>query len=334
MTSRNFCNMFDILCILILTLVIDIKFGDPPNKFHPTAWIGVIISKVVNIVITYNRHEKFLGVVLTIFIVILILSILYILTSFIITILENYTLDYVFYIFWIISISVLLKTTISIRGMEKHAILIMNALDNNNYLDARQKLSLIVSRNTIKLDKNHIISGVLESVSENTVDGITAPLFYFMFFGIKAAFVYRTINTIDSMIGYKNTAFKNLGWFGANCDTLLNYIPSRLTAYVIIFCAMILGYDWRSSFKIMKRDNMKTESYNSGYPIAALAGALQVQLEKIDHYIIGDGSINLTTKTIKSAIRIMKLTSIVFCSILVTCSFLLSNYMGWMFFYV
>lgn len=326
--------MFDILCILILTFIIDIKFGDPPNKFHPTAWVGFIISKVVNIVTTYNKHEKLLGVILTIFVVALVLSILYIIMNFIIMVLERYTtLDYVF-VFLIISMSMLLKTTISINNMEKHAILIMDALDNNNYHDARQKLSLIVSRNTIKLDKNHIISGVLESVSENTVDGITAPLFYFIFFGIKAAFVYRTINTIDSMIGYNNFIFRNIGWFGANCDTLLNYIPSRLTAYVIILCAMILGYDWRSSFKIMKRDNMKTESCNSGYPIAALAGALQVQLEKIDHYIIGDGSINLTTKTIKSAIRIMKLTPIVFCVIFVTFSFLLSNYMGWLFFYV
>jgi len=324
--------MFDILCIIILTFIIDRKFGEPKNKLHPTAWVGSIILKLVNIIINYNKYEKFLGIALTISVVIIVLSVLYTIMG-LVTLLANYTaLDYVFYAFLIIFISMLLKTTISINGMEKHAILIMDALDNNNYNDARKKLSLIVSRNTIKLDKNHIISGVLESMSENTVDGITGPLFYFMLFGIKAAFVYRTINTIDSMIGYKNTTFKNIGWFGANCDTFLNYLPSRLTAYVIILCALILGYNWRNSIKIMKRDNMKTESYNSGYPMAALAGALQVKLEKIDHYIIGDGSINLTTKIIKSAIQIMKLTPIVFCSILIVCELLLFYYMGWMFY--
>ena len=117
---------------------------------------------------------------------------------------------------------------------------------------------MIVKRNTKHLDKNHISSAVLESVSENTVDGITGPLFYYAIFGLPGAFVYRAINTIDSMVGYKTSLFRNIGWFGANCDTILNYIPSRLTGLVMILSALILGYNWKESFYIMRRDGKKT----------------------------------------------------------------------------
>ena len=122
-----------------------------------------------------------------------------------------------------------LKTTIAIKGMEKHAIAVVESIEMNEILVSQENLSMIVKRDTKNLDKNHIISGVLESISENTVDGITGPLFYYALFGLPGAFVYRVVNTADSMIGYKNDIFKNIGWFGANCDTILNYIPSRFT---------------------------------------------------------------------------------------------------------
>ena len=108
---------------------------------------------------------------------------------------------------------------------------------------------MIVKRNTKNLDKNHILSGTLESLSENIVDGITGPMFYFAIFGLPGAFVYRIVNTVDSMVGYKTQMFKNLGWFGANCDNVLNYIPSRLTGLTIVLGSMLLGHDWKIVMK-------------------------------------------------------------------------------------
>ncbi|MCY3976088.1 MAG: cobalamin biosynthesis protein [Thaumarchaeota archaeon] len=325
--------MLDIVLIIFLTFVFDLKFGDPRNNLHPTAWTGLVISKLVNISLCYKQNQKFLGVVLTIITVILILILLCIVIYLINFVSINYIDDYILHVLLaLLSTTLLFKTTISIHGMEKHSLFVVHALNKNDYVDARKKLSLIVSRDTTKLDKNHIISAVLESIGENIVDGITAPLFYFILFGIHGAFVYRTINTIDSMIGYKTEPFKDLGWFGANCDTLLNYLPSRITAYIIVFCSIIFGYDWKNSMKVMKRDNVKTDSYNSGYTMSALAGALQIKLEKIDHYVIGDGTINLTVETIKHALRLMKITSAVFCILLLVSKFLLFYYFGWIFY--
>jgi adenosylcobinamide-phosphate synthase len=166
-------------------------------------------------------------------------------------------------------------------------------------------------------------------VSENTVDGITGPLFYYAIFGLPGAFVYRAINTIDSMIGYKTSLFRNIGWFGANCDTILNYIPSRLTGLVMILSALILGYNWKESFYIMRRDGKKLESPNAGFPIAALAGALGTKLEKINCYAVGDGNIELTKSHIISAIRLMKVSSILFCGLVTIPIISALSFLGW-----
>jgi len=179
------------------------------------------------------------------------------------------------------------------------------------------------------LDKNHILSGTLESISENTVDGITGPLFYFGLFGIFGAFVYRVINTFDSMIGYKTKMFENLGWFAANCDKIINYIPSRLTALVMILGSIILGIDWRNSYHVMIRDSSKLESPNAGYPMAVLAGALNTTFEKINHYKIGDGKIQLDISHIKSSIRLMKITSVLFCGLVTIPIIITLSYLGW-----
>ena len=223
----------------------------------------------------------------------------------------------------------LLKSTIAIRGMEKHAMAVMDSIEKNDLDSARTNLSMIVKRNTKNLDKNHLLSGTLESISENTVDGITGPLFYFAFFGIPGAFLYRIINTFDSMIGYKTNLFRNVGWFGANCDKVLNYLPARITSLVMIMGAMILGNDWKKSYHILKRDARNTQSPNAGYPMAALAGALGTRFEKIDHYSVGEGDIELTKSHLRSAIALMKVTSILFCGIITIPIIIILYYLGW-----
>lgn len=312
--------------IIGLAILLDFKFGDPKNKYHPTSWIGTLIAKLTPI--AKNEHpiiEKFGGIC-----IVTITSGLVVLLLFALNIgITLITIDYVSLIVSVIVGGLLLKTTIAIHGMEKHAKSVLESLDEENLDMARNHLSMIVKRNTQNLDKNHVLSGVLESISENTVDGITGPLFYYALFGLSGAFVYRVINTADSMIGYKTDIFKNIGWFAATCDSVLNYIPSRLTGLVMIISAAILHNNWKESYKIMIRDGKKTESPNAGYPMAALAGALETKFEKIDHYKLGDGETVLTKEHVHSAISIMKLTSVLFFGIITIPIISILSFVGW-----
>jgi len=314
------------ILVVFFALVLDFAVGDPRNKFHPTAWLGSLIAKLTPHTKNSSENLEKLGGV---FIILISSGIVVSLIIFLDIGIKLITVNYIYIIISVIVGGVLLKTTIAIKGMEKHALAVVTALEQNNISSARNNLSMIVKRNTKNLDKNHVFSGVLESISENTVDGITGPLFYFALFGLPGAFVYRVINTADSMIGYKTDIFKNVGWFGANCDKILNYIPSRLTGFIMILSAMVLRNNWRKSYEIMIRDGRKTKSPNAGYPMAAIAGALEAKFEKIDHYSLGDGNISFTKDHVKSAISIMKVTSILFCVIVVVPILLLLSYLGW-----
>ena len=314
--------------ILVVTfaLILDLLIGDPKNRFHPTSWIGILIAKLVPL--TKNESakiEKTGGIILVITVSAFIGALLVLLNTGI----QSLTVEPITLIISIIVGVLLLKSTIAIRGMEKHAMAVMDSIEKNDLDSARTNLSMIVKRNTTNLDKNHLLSGTLESISENTVDGITGPLFYFTFFGIPGAFIYRIINTFDSMIGYKTDLFRNVGWFGANCDKVLNYLPARITSLLMVLGAMLLGNNWKKSYHIMKRDARNTESPNAGYPMAALAGALGTRFEKIDHYSVGEGDIELTKSHLKSAIALMKVTSILFCGIFTIPLIIILYYLGW-----
>ena len=314
------------IIIVGFALLLDFLIGDPKTKYHPTAWIGKLIAVLVPFSRNNSPKKELFGGILIVFAVVAIVSALLVALDFGISLL---TIDIVSLVVSIVVGSILLKTTIAIRGMQEHALSVVDALEKDDLDSARNHLSMIVKRNTKHLDKNHISSAVLESVSENTVDGITGPLFYYAIFGLPGAFVYRAINTIDSMIGYKTSLFRNIGWFGANCDTILNYIPSRLTGLVMILSALILGYNWKESFYIMKRDGRKLESPNAGFPIAALAGALGTKLEKINYYAVGDGNIEFTKSHIISAIRLMKVSSILFCGLVTIPIISALSFLGW-----
>ena len=314
------------LIIVGFALVLDFVFGDPKNKFHPTAWIGGLIAKLTPLGQNQNQKLERIGGIFVVTIPVGMVVTLLLTLDFGIRFLST---DWVTLAISIMIGALLLKTTIAIKGMERYAMAVVGSLEADNLDSARENLSMIVKRNTSDLDKNHVISGVLESVSENTVDGITGPLFYYALFGLPGAFVYRIINTADSMIGYKTDIFKNLGWFAANCDTILNYIPSRLTGLVMIISAAILQNNWKESYKIMIRDGKKTESPNAGYPMAALAGALGTKFEKVNHYKLGNGELILTKEHVHSAISIMKLTSVLFFGIIIIPIVTVLTLIGW-----
>ena len=300
------------IVVIGFAILLDLLFGDPKNRFHPTAWIGILIGTITTRMKNENYNLEKLG---GIFIVLIPVCISVIILSGLNFSIDLISVESLSILISIISGVVLFKMTIAIKGMERHALAVLDSIQKNDLTQARTNLSMIVKRNTKNLDKNHILSGTLESLSENIVDGITGPMFYFAIFGLPGAFVYRIVNTVDSMVGYKTQMFKNLGWFGANCDNVLNYIPSRLTGLTIVFGSMLLGHDWKNCYEIFKRDGKKTDSPNAGYPMAAFAGALGTKFEKLEHYSLGSGEYEITSKKVKDAISLMKVTSLLFFGI-------------------
>ncbi len=151
---------------------------------------------------------------------------------------------------------------------------------------ARGETGLIVSRDVRELDKPALISAVVEMTSESLTDSIVAPLFYWIIFGLPGAIAYRVINTFDAMIGYHGR-YEYLGKFAARADDVLNYIPARISGLLLVAAAFTTGADGRQAWSIMRRDHGRTESPNAGWTMAAVAGALGVELEKRDFYRLG-----------------------------------------------
>lgn len=325
--------MLVLILSVVLAIGLDLVLGDPKNRCHPTVWIGTLIGKFAPLVRSNNQMSEKLGGTILVISVVTLVAVLAVFVDQTFAYLSHLDLTEFSKILIlatsVFAIGLLLKTTIAVNGMQRHASQIMDSLSRNDLDDARVKLSMIVKRNTKNLDKQHVISATLESISENTVDGITGPLFYFAFFGLAGAFVYRTINTVDSMIGYKTDLFRHLGWFGANCDKVLNFVPSRLTSLIMILASVIVGGNWKHSLEVMKRDGPKTESPNAGYPMATMAGALGVKFEKLDHYVLGDGCTEFTEKHFEAAISIMKVTTILFAILFTIPMVVILSYLGW-----
>ena len=295
--------MLALLVALAASVCADWLFGDPPNRYHPVAWLGQLIGYIAPRLKGGSERAK--G---TAFAVLLVVA-------------AGLAIHFIvfasMYLAGIVALAVasaiVLKITIAMRGMERHARAIMSCLEAGDLAGARQNLSMIVRRRTDDLDEQHVLSATIECVSESTVDGITAPIFYYSLFGPAGAFAYRAINTLDSMIGYKDDYFNNIGWMSARMDTVANFIPARITAFLMVASARILGADWKNSLSMLQRDHAKTFSPNAGYPMATMAGALRVRLEKIGHYALGDEQEPASLEKCKEAISIMKLTTLLFC---------------------
>ena len=154
-------------------------------------------------------------------------------------------------------------------------------------------------------------------------------MFFYSLFGPGGALAYRIINTLDSMVGYKDEYNKNIGWMSAKLDTISNYVPARITSFLMVISSQLLGEDWKNSIEILRRDHNKTRSLNAGYPMATIAGALRIKLEKVGHYSLGENHEPLSIAKCKKAISIMKLTTILFSLCLSIPMLLILNLAGW-----
>jgi adenosylcobinamide-phosphate synthase len=290
--------------IFALAFLIDLAFGEYPDKIHPTIGIGKIIFYLKSKIRNPNpKVEKSNGVLMAIAVILIFAFPVFLLLFWLRGLLYPFG-----EILYIIVGAILFKATFAISGMGQYTKPIAKALKQSDLAGARKWLPYIVRRDPNSLNERQIISAAVESIAESTTDGITAPFFFFALFGVPGAFAYRVVNTLDSMVGYKNLENQNIGWFSAKLDTFSNYIPARVTAYLIVVSAFLLREDWRESWRILQRDKHRTASPNAGFTISAMAGALNIQLEKQGCYALGDDH-GISAEHIPRALRVMTLTA-------------------------
>ena len=309
MFAGSISFLLDSMLIFSLAILIDTIFGEVPDRFHPTLWMGTIAGRFKLKFRSDNaKLEKINGVFLCLFL----------LTLFVVP--TYFGLLWIRELFgmlvYVVVSAFVLQTTFAIKCMKQYTLPVAEAVEKNDFETAKKFLPFIVRRNPNELTSRQIISAAVETIAEGTTDGITSPFFYFALFGVPGAVGFRVINTLDSMVGYKNKEHINIGWFSASMDTLVNYIPTRITAILMVLSAYILRNDGKQSYKILIRDKNNTSSPNAGWTMSAMAGALNVQLEKPGHYIIGDNS-NLSVHHITKALQIMVVSSFLFAVLIV-----------------
>jgi adenosylcobinamide-phosphate synthase len=310
MFTLDFSLFVDSVLIFTLAFLIDLVLGEYPDRIHPTIAIGKMITFLKRKSKSTNpKVEKTNGVLMALTIILVVSLPIFVLL---------FWLRLLPYgeILYIIVGAILFKATFAITGMGQYTKPIAKALKQKDLAEARKWLPYIVRRDPNSLNERQIISAAVESIAESTTDGITAPFFFYALLGVPGAFAYRVINTLDSRVGYKNAEFKNIGWFSAKMDTITNYIPARVTAYLMVVAAFIMRKDWRESYRILQRDKHKTASPNAGYTISAMAGALNIQLEKQGYYTLGDDH-GIAAEHIPKALRVMTVTAILFGLIVV-----------------
>lgn len=297
--------------ILILTIIFDRIFGELPEKIHPVVWIGNIIYFFEKLFKSSNSKNKIRDFIFGVLIVLLVLSVVFAVSYgmevLINRIPEKYAIiKYIIYSF-------LLSTTIGYKSLINFSKKPVDYLKNNDINSAKKSVQCIVSRDVSKLDEEHILSASIESASENITDSIIAPLFYAVLFGLPGAFIYRAVNTIDAMIGYRNEKYEYYGKFGAKLDDLFNFLPSRIAGILLIISAPLYGGNIKKALHGFLKEGHKTPSPNSGYTMAVIANSLNITLEKIGCYKLGYGKININ----KSYNSLIAIDVVVFMFILV-----------------
>jgi adenosylcobinamide-phosphate synthase len=304
MFTVNISALADSLLIFLLAFLIDITVGEFPDRIHSTVWMGKVIAYFKPKIRSESpRVEMVNGILLGLGAILL-----FAVPAYLIIFLVQHFFGWIPYI--VVS-AIVLKSTFALKCMRWYTVPIADAIKKGDCSKAKQVLPYIVRRDPTELNERHIISAAVESIAESTTDGVASPFFYFALLGVPGAVAYRVINTLDSMLGYKDQEHRNIGWFSANIDTIANYVPARLTAFLMVLAALFLGENWRASRRILQRDKKNTASLNAGWTLAAMAGALSVQLEKPGFYKIGDGE-GLSPAHIMRALRIMALTAVLF----------------------
>ena len=284
----------EIIALTALSIIIDLALGDPPNALHPVAWMGKVISLLEKGGLKLKPTGQLVyGIVITIFTMALFVVPVY----FIIFYVWHYNT-----IAGVIVSALLFKSTFTITGLRRAAQRVRTLLKEENLDKTHFELRALVSRDTSQLSKPLLASAAVESVAEGMCDSVVAPMFYFLLLGVPGAAGYRVVNTFDAMIGYHGK-YEHLGKFAARLDDVLNYIPARLAALLLVLAAAFRK-SGRSAWQTARREHTRTESPNAGWTIAAMAGGLNARLEKTGHYVFQENGADPSTKTIDSAVKI------------------------------
>ncbi|MCY4252320.1 MAG: cobalamin biosynthesis protein [Thaumarchaeota archaeon] len=279
-------------------LALDLALGEPPRRAHPTVWIGRLVARLV-VAASSRGWGRAAGVGIVLAVCAAVLGAIGALGA------ALAALGPWAWVAWAVAGAILLYAAISVRSMSEHVSAVTSRLDGGDIEGARHRLAAVVKRDTRDLGRPHILSALVETIAENMSDGIVAPIAYFALAGAPGAMVYRAVNTIDAMAGYRTRELAKIGWFGATCDTVLGYVPARLTACLIVAAAAVLRLDWRGSIAAVRQDRGATASANAGWPMAAMAGALGVRLEKAGHHVICAGGAEPSAGDVAAARRVM-----------------------------
>ncbi len=290
--------------ILISAVILDLLIGDPRCFPHPVVYMGKLImalEKVLRRLVTNGRVGGIILLVLTVSITVglafALLKVAYAVSP---------CLGFV--------VAVILSwSCIAARSLHRESRLVAYSLGMGDLAAARRYLSNIVGRDTADLDEPEIWRATVETVAENTSDGVIAPLFYLILGGPLLAIAYKAINTLDSMVGYRNERYLELGRASARFDDLVNFIPARITGLLIVASAPLFGLSAGNSWRIMRRDGRNHSSPNSGIPEAAVAGALGIRLGGTNLYAgkpvakptIGDAIQQISQASWRGAVRLM-----------------------------
>ncbi|MCQ6279208.1 adenosylcobinamide-phosphate synthase CbiB [Bacillus sp. EB600] len=262
------------LLSLTIAYFLDLLIGDPSNWPHPVKWIGRLIS-FFEIRWNKGKSKKQKGVVMLLLVLFTCFSIVWIL------VLIGYKISPVV---GVLLESIIIASTIAQKSLKEASVEVYQPLKRGDLVDARKKVSYIVGRDTQALDEAEISRAAVETVAENTSDGVTAPLFWAFVGGAPLAMMYRATNTCDSMVGYINDRYKQFGWASAKWDDVMNWIPSRLTGVIMLLGKKPEKTSYRKAWKILFRDAKKHPSPNSGWGEAAVSAILGIQLGGINYY--------------------------------------------------
>jgi adenosylcobinamide-phosphate synthase len=283
---------------LLLALLLDLGLGDPPNRYHPVAWMGAAIGMIRRgapcrhylLALLYGAGLV-VGGVMVVSIIGIGMHELWQLLS--------------LPLYWLLEACVL-KTTFAYHGLVQAAQQVQVALDAGELERARQLVSWhLVSRDTATLTPSQVAAATVESVAENASDGVIAPLVFYALGGLPAALAYRFINTADAMLGYHDAEREWLGKIPARLDDLMNLVPARLTAGLLLLATWLLGGPIRRALLVWWRDAAQTASPNAGWPMSVMAGALGVELKKVGYYRLGAGQALPAAQDIPAAIRLL-----------------------------
>ncbi|WP_028515586.1 adenosylcobinamide-phosphate synthase CbiB [Ruminococcus flavefaciens] len=294
---------------VILGFLLDCAVGDPYNIPHPIKLIGRLIGTLEKLVRKRMKNLRLGGVILGMTVILLSTAV----PLALLLVCYHFSL-----IVGIVAETVLCCYMLAARCLCRESMKVCRAAESGDTEAARKAVSMIVGRDTAVLDRDGIIRAAVETVAENTSDGVTAPLFYMGLGGVVGAFFYKSVNTMDSMIGYKDEKFADIGRFAAKLDDVLNYIPSRLTAFFMVIAAPISGLDGRNAFRIWRRDRRNHASPNSAQTESACAGALHLRLAGDAWYFgklhkkpyIGDDDRPVEPADIRRANKLMYVTSV------------------------